>query len=1457
MTRWSVASVLIAGSLLLTTVNGQQATQGQGKDKKDGYVESELLVQFSSTMNAQQRDDVIRGHNSTRIRHFDAVDVDLIRVPRGQAVSASVGAFKSHRGVLLAQPNYVRRAIVGPPPNDPFWLDGSLWGLAKISAQSVWTNFTAGDGSVIVADIDTGIDYTHPDLAANAWRNPLEIPGNHIDDDGNGYVDDVNGIDTANHDSDPMDDQGHGTHTAGTIAAAGNNNLGVVGVNWNAKVLACKFLDSSGYGTDAGAIECFNYIVALRNRGENIRVSSNSWGSQRGSSPPAPALMAAIDAAGVAGIVNVFGAGNDGTDNDSSPFDPASYPSTSIISVASSGSSDRRSFFSNYGATSVDVAAPGENILSTYPGNDYQSLSGTSMATPHVAGVAALLARMDPTLSVAAIKGLILDNVDQSSKWTGKVVSGGRLNAFKAASAVGSASNNVPPSVSITGPQEGASFKAPVNITVDAVATDSDGTVQQVSFFVNGAPIGTDATSPFSVTWAPAPGNYTLTAVAMDDRYGSGTSTAVHVVIVDNVPPVVSIGNPLNGAAFPAQSQITIDASASDIDGGIQQVAFLVDGVSIGTDGIAPYSIAWNGYIGTHVLKAIATDNSGATTTSSAVSITVQPIANRINVARASNGGVASASSVLGPQYPASGAIDGDRKGLNWGNGGGWNDGTPNASPDWLQVDFAGMKLIEEVNVFSMQDDYTAPVDPSPSMTFGLWGIRNFEMQYWDGSAWVPLPGGVVTNNNLVWRQTLFTPITTSKIRVFITGALNGYSRVMELEAWGVSSGANVPPSVAITAPATGATLTAPASLSIDATASDTDGVVTQVDFYVNGALVGSDTSSPYSFAWNNVAAGSYTLTAIALDNVGGTTTSAPIAVTVAPPNVPPTVSITTPVPSSTFAAPATITVGATAADSDGTIASVAFFADGVPLGSDASAPYSVAWGNVGAGTYVLTAVATDNSGATTTSAPVSITVTAIPGRMNVALASNGGIASASSVLSGQYPASAAINGDRRGQNWGNGGGWNDGTPNAGPDWLEVAFNGPKTIDEINVFSMQDNYTAPVDPTPSLTFTLWGLRGFIAEYWTGTAWQAVPGGEITNNNLVWRQILFAPITTTRIRVSVTQALNGYARLIEVEAWGIAAPVIPPPNQPPTVSITTPWAGQTFTAPATIAISALAGDTDGSVSSVAFFANGSQVGTSNISPFGFNWTNVAAGSYTLTAVATDNLGLSTTSAPVQITVTAPIQRLNWALASNGAIASASSILSPAYPASGAINGDRKGLSWGNGGGWNDGTANTSPDWLEVDFSGSKAIDEVSVFSMQDSYTAPVEPTATMTFGLWGLRAFEIQYWTGSSWATIPGATITNNNLVWRRFTFTPVTTTKIRVWITAALNGYSRIIEVEAWGVPAVAPAELMAAAQDYNGADAADSRSSGLAGPWASRSRRGADAGAVVAQPAAGGRRKE
>jgi len=322
---------------------------------------------------------------------------------------------------------------------------------------------------------------------------------------------------------------------------------------------------------------------------------------------------------------------------------------------------------------------------------------------------------------------------------------------------------------------------------------------------------------------------------------------------------------------------------------------------------------------------------------------------------------------------------------------------------------------------------------------------------------------------------------------------------------------------------------------------------VTQVAFYANGTLVGTDTTSPYSVSWTNVGVGSYTLTAVATDNAGATTTSAPVHVNVSP-NSPPSVSITAPGDGTSFTLPLATTISAAASDADGTVKQVVFYANGALIGTDTTSPYSVTW-SPAVGSYTLTAVATDNAGATSTSAAVHVTVSQAAGRMNMALPANGGSATASSTYSANYAPSGAINGDRKGLSWGAGGGWNDGTPNSLPDWIEVDFNALKTIDEVDVFSMQDNYNAPVEPTPTMTFTYWGLRAFEVQYWTGSAWASVPGASVTNNNLVWRQFLFSQaVTTSKIRIYITSSLNGYSRVIEVETWGVAATSSPAPQQ---------------------------------------------------------------------------------------------------------------------------------------------------------------------------------------------------------------------------------------------------------------------------------------------------------------------
>ena len=256
--------------------------------------------------------------------------------------------------------------------NDP--QAGNLWGMTKIDAQDAW-GISTGSKSVVVAVIDTGVDYTHPDLAANIWTNPNAGK--------DGFVGDVHGYNFVANTGDCMDDNGHGTHVSGTIAAVGNNGLGVAGVTWSTSIMALKFLNSQGQGYLSDAVRAINYATMERTTyGVNVRVINASWGGGSFSA----AMQSAIQAAGNAGILFVAAAGNSASNNDVTPQYPANYRLPNVISVAASDQNDNLAYFSCYGATTVDIAAPGVSIYSTLPGNRYGALSGTSMATPQVSG---------------------------------------------------------------------------------------------------------------------------------------------------------------------------------------------------------------------------------------------------------------------------------------------------------------------------------------------------------------------------------------------------------------------------------------------------------------------------------------------------------------------------------------------------------------------------------------------------------------------------------------------------------------------------------------------------------------------------------------------------------------------------------------------------------------------------------------------------------------------------------------------------------------------------------------------------------------------------------------------------------------------------------------------------------------------------------------------------------------
>jgi subtilisin family serine protease len=434
--------LLVLAVLALSMFVSVSAAQGApaGSNDPSRAVRAQVLVGFAGSASKQEQEGAAASVNAKSrkgVARGSGEIVQLLGLPRGTSNARAIDRLRADPAVEFAEPNW--RYTTTATANDPYYVNGSLWGMYGnltspanaygSQAGEAWAEGRTGSGSVYVGVIDEGVQFTHPDLDANVWTNPFDAPDG-ADNDGNGYVDDLHGWDFARNDNTVYDGgrggnaDDHGTHVTGTIGAEANG-AGVVGVNWNVRYISAKFLGKGG-GTTANAIKAVDYITALKTRhGLNVVATNNSWGGGGYSQ----GLRDAIGRANASQILFVAAAGNSGSNNDSAASYPSNYDVANVIAVAAINSSGALASWSSYGPTTVDLGAPGVGIWSTTARDTYSSYSGTSMATPHVTGAAALYASTHPSATAAQIKNAILSSVTATPSLTGKTVTGGRLDA--------------------------------------------------------------------------------------------------------------------------------------------------------------------------------------------------------------------------------------------------------------------------------------------------------------------------------------------------------------------------------------------------------------------------------------------------------------------------------------------------------------------------------------------------------------------------------------------------------------------------------------------------------------------------------------------------------------------------------------------------------------------------------------------------------------------------------------------------------------------------------------------------------------------------------------------------------------------------------------------------------------------------------------------------------------------
>ncbi len=878
--RRCAAFVVVVATAMVSPDLASQGRRGRGPVLVDGReaVDGEVLVRFR---NPAARFEQARAADEVEAEEVEALGLGTMRMrARRLRTPALLARLRANPDVEFAEPNYIIR--LQAVPNDPGF--GNLWGLlnsgqnyggaglagADIDAALAW-DVATGTRNHVVGVVDTGIDYTHPDLAANIWTAPaafsVTIGGVVIN-----CAAGTHGFSAITNTCDPMDDNNHGTHVAGTIGAVGNDGVGVVGVNWTASMMGLKFLDSTGTGTTANAIKAIEFAVqakaVLGTAVANVRVLSNSYSGSGFSQ----SLLDEINRTNNADMLFVAAAGNSGLNIDAAPIFPASYATPNLIAVAATDNLDQRASFSNYGAATVHLGAPGVAILSTTINNTHGAFSGTSMAAPHVSGAAALLLSAC-SLTTAGLKAALLTAVDPIPAMAGVTTTGGRLNVNNAIRVCPPLSINVPLVIGLTQAAATTSLTG-AGLAVGTVSTVTSATVA-AGRVISQSPNGGTSVAPgtavtLTVSLGPATAGLGLGGNLAFGPLPVGTTTA-RTLTISNTGNAMLI---VNGISYPAGfsgnwTSGTIGA------GGSQDVTVTFAPTAVSSYG-GTVTVSGNQTSGTNTIAA-----SGSGTAPSAST----PTASFVGID----------STTQGTWKPVYG-VDGARLATYAATDPGFAQVTVVGQQPytWAAATTAVPALQEPVGTGRVAATWYSPTSfmIDVNLTDGLrhqvslyaldWdsGGRSQRIEVLDGTTQAVLDTQMVSSftggQYWVWQVRGHVQFRISRV--------TGPNAVISALFFDAPDGApgNAPPTVTLQGP-TGGPWTAPAVVGLSATANDSDGSISQVHFYNGASLIGTSTSTsnPYTFDWLNVPAGTYSITAKATDDGTATTSSLPMTLTV------------------------------------------------------------------------------------------------------------------------------------------------------------------------------------------------------------------------------------------------------------------------------------------------------------------------------------------------------------------------------------------------------------------------------------------------------------------------------------------------------------------------------------------------------------------------------------------------